>query len=219
MLRARVIVPPSWGDEGFAKRRYGFGALVERGLELWFLEGPFFGTRRLGGSKLTLSTVEQFLLMGLANVVELRAVIGAARADGVPLVVAGYSMAGQLAAQAVATLPWELPVVSMAPSDSAGPVFVDGPLSGAVHFDALGFSGRRRLAELLFARSRVQVLPPPRSPKRVVVANRHDGIVPPSSMERLAQHWGVAPRWIESGHLGAFLFHRDVLQGAIESVL
>src|SRR5581483_967125 len=100
--RGRVVLPPSWGDEGFKKRRFGFGGLLEKGIELWMLEGAYFGTRRTG-AKLALSTVEEFLTLGLANVLELRALVAAARLDGVPVALAGYSMAGQLAAQAVAT--------------------------------------------------------------------------------------------------------------------
>ncbi len=215
--RARVLVPPSWGDEGFSQRKFGFGALVERGFELWLIEGAFFGSRR-AGKKLALSTVQEFLLLGYANVLDLRALIGAARADGTPVIVAGYSMAGLLAGQAVSTLPWEIPLVTMAPPDSAAPVFIDGPLSKAVSFEMLGDDGRKRLAEV-FTRSQIQVLAPPRSRKRIVIANRRDGIVPPSSMERVAKHWGIEPRWIDSGHLGSYVFHRKVLHAAIASVL
>jgi hypothetical protein len=215
--RARVVLPPSWGDEGFTKRRFGFGGLLARGVELWMLEGAYFGTRRIR-ARLAMSTVEEFLTLGLATVLELRALVAAARADGRPVAVAGYSMAGQLAAQAVATLPWEIPIVAMAPSDSAGPVFIDGPLSKAVDFAALGDDARERLGQL-FHRSRVQALPPPRSKRRTVVATRRDGIVPPTAMERLAAHWDVTPRWLDTGHLGAYLFHRDVLQRAVLEAL
>jgi hypothetical protein len=215
--RARVVLPPSWGDEGFSQRRFGFGALIAHGIEVWMLEGVYFGTRRTPGET-TFSTVEQFLTLGLANVLELRALVAAARADGLPVALAGFSMAGQLAAQAAATLPWEIPVVAMAPSDSATPVFLDGPLSSHVDFAALGSDARQRLEQLFF-RSRVQVLPPPRSARRFVVATRHDGIVAPTAMERLAEHWNVTPRWIDTGHIGAYLFHREALQRAVLEAL
>lgn len=215
--RARVVLPPSWGDEGFTRRRFGFGALVAHGIELWMLEGVYFGTRRTPGET-TFSTVEQFLTLGLANVLELRALVAAARSDGLPVALAGYSMAGQLAAQAAATLPWEIPVVAMAPSDSAAPVFLEGPFAGDVDFKALGHDSRERLEQLFF-RSRVQVLPPPPSKRRFVVATRRDGIVAPQAMERLASHWNVAPRWLDTGHVGAYVFHRDALQRAVLEAL
>ena len=216
-VRARVVVPPSWGDEGFNQRRFGFGALLEQGIELWLLEGPFFGGRRDGG-RLQMGTVREFVTMGLANVLELRALVGAARADGLPVAVAGFSMAGLLGAQAVATLPWEVPVVAMSAGDTASAIFLNGPLSKTVAFEALGLDAKERLREL-FDRTRLQVLPPPRSPKRVVVATKRDGLVPPEAMERLAAHWQVEPRWVDSGHLGAYVFHRKVLQRAVLDVL
>lgn len=216
-VRARVVLPPSWGDEGFNQRKFGFGALLDEGLELWLLEGPFFGGRRDGG-RLQMGTVREFVIMGLANVLEARALVGAARADGLPVAVAGFSMAGLLGAQAVATLPWEIPVVAMSAGDTASAIFLSGPLSKTVAFDALGLDAKERLREL-FDRTRLQVLPPPRSKKRVVVATRRDGLVPPESMERLAAHWEVEPRWVDSGHLGAYVFHRKVLQRAVLDVL
>ncbi len=216
-VRARLVLPPAWGEEGFMQRRFGFTALLREGVELWLLEGAFFGSRRDGGPP-HLATVRDFLLMGLANVLETRALVGAARADGTPVAVAGYSMAGQLGAQAVATLPWDVPVVAMAPSDTASAVFLDGPLSKTVAFGSLGLDARARLQEL-FDRARLQVLPPPRSPKRVVVGTRLDGIVPPEAMERVAQHWSVKPRWVESGHLGGYVLHRKVLQRAVMDVI
>jgi hypothetical protein len=215
--RARVVLPPSWGDEGFNQRRFGFGALLADGVELWLLEGPFFGGRREGG-RLAMSTVREFVLMGLANVLELRALVGAARADEVKTAVAGFSMAGLLGAQAVATLPWEVPVVAMSAADTASSIFLSGPLSKTVAFDALGLDAKERLREL-FDRTRLQVLPPPQSTARVVVATKRDGLVPPEAMERLAAHWQVEPRWVDSGHLGAYVFHRKVLQRAVLDVL
>jgi hypothetical protein len=216
-VRARLVLPPAWGEEGFLQRRFGFAALLHEGVELWLLEGAFFGGRREGGPP-HLATVRDFLLMGLANVLEARALVGAARADGLPVAVAGYSMAGQLGAQAVATLPWEVPVVAMAPSDTASAVFLQGPLSKTVAFASLGLDARARLQEL-FDRARLQVLPPPRSKRRVVVGTRRDGIVPPEAMERVAQHWSVEPRWVDSGHLGGYVLHRSALQRAVLDVL
>ncbi len=43
--KARVVVPPSWGDGGFGPRMWLVGALVARGLEPWLLEGAYFGAR------------------------------------------------------------------------------------------------------------------------------------------------------------------------------
>lgn len=220
-LRARVVVPPSWGDEGFGLRRRLFDGLRDRGVEVWLFEGAYFGSRRAHGQRrVGLHTVGDFLRMGLANVVEARAlaVTAASLAPSVPVALAGYSMAGQMSAHAAASLDVELPVTVMAPPDNASVVFCDGPLSASVRWSALGAEGRERLRAVL---GQLSVLrqPVPRSSRKLVVATRGDGIVPPASMQALAEHWAVTPTWIDSGHLGAYALHGRVLRAAVERSL
>lgn len=219
-VRARCIVPPSWGDQGFRERTLMLSALVSEGFELWFLEGAFFGGRRPTGQQgVGLRTVAELLQMGLCNLTELRGLVSAARdaQPSAPVILVGFSMAGTFAAQAAATLPWDIPVVAMAPSDSAVAVFCEGPFSKTVVWSALG-GNRTRLEEVL-AQFGITVLAPPPTQRRFLLATRHDGIVPPSAMERVAAHWKVAPRWVESGHLGGFFFHRRAMHRAIRESL
>jgi len=62
--RARLIVPPSWGDEGFWLRRHLVDSLRSRGVEVWLFEGAYFGSRRAAGQvKVGLHTVGDFLRM------------------------------------------------------------------------------------------------------------------------------------------------------------
>ncbi len=212
---ARLLVPPSWGDEGFGMRTYLFGALARSGIEVWLLEGAYFGARAFPGIRgLALPTVADFMTMGLANVVELRALAATARADGLPTGIAGYSMAGMLAGLVSATVPFELPVAALVPSENAGPVFLGGPLGARVDYEALGPSSRARLAALFEAHG-VCATAPPLSTRRVVVVTRRDGLVPPSSQQKVAQHWNVTPMWLDSGHLGAYVFERSALRRAV----
>lgn len=216
-LRARLVIPPSWGDEGFWMRRHLADGLRAHGVELWLFEGPYFGSRRAEGQrKVGLHTVGDFLRMGLANVLEARALVATAleASPSVPVLLAGYSMAGQMSAHAAASLDLEVPVTVMAPPQDASVVFCDGPLAASVAWGALGEGGVERLRALL---QRLSVLEQrvPRSPRRAVVATRRDAIVPPSSMERLAAHWGVTPTWVDSGHLGAYAFHAAALRSAM----
>jgi hypothetical protein len=211
--RARLIVPPSWGDEGFGLRSYLVNALRYHGVEVWLFEGAYFGSRRAQGQRrVGLHTVGDFLRMGLANVFEARALVMTALTmePKLPVALAGYSMGGQMSAHAAASLDVDLPVTVMAPSDDASVVFCDGPLSKSVTWSALGDDGVERLRVVLRGLS-VLAQPAPRSSRRFVVATKTDGIVPPSSMEAIAKHWSVAPTHVDSGHLGAYALHRGQL--------
>ncbi|MDP3234108.1 MAG: alpha/beta hydrolase family protein [Myxococcales bacterium] len=219
--RARLIVPPSWGDEGFWLRRHLVDALRYRGVEVWLFEGAYFGSRRAAGQvKVGLHTVGDFLRMGLANVHETRALVATALElePRLPVLLAGYSMAGQMSAHAAASLDLEVPVTLMAPPENASVVFCSGPLSKSVSWSALGDDAVSRLAGVLRQLS-VLSQPPPRSRHRVVVATRRDGIVPPASMLALATHWGVTPTWVDSGHLGAYALRASTLRAAMLDTL
>jgi hypothetical protein len=220
-IRARCIVPPSWNDQDFAMRSQLFAPLVQQGVERWLLEGAFFGKRRpLGQVGVGLRSVEELLAMGLCDLIELRGMVAAARleAPAAPVVLAGFSMAGQFCAQVAATLVWEIPVVAMCPSDSPVAVFVEGPLSRSVDWKALGPGGVERLIPLL-DRFGIRTLAPPPSKRRILLATRRDGIVPPSAFERVAKHWNVQARWLDSGHLGAYMFNRAALRKAVLELL
>lgn len=219
--RARLIVPPSWGDEGFGLRSFLVNALRYEGFEVWLFEGAYFGSRRADGQRrVGLHTVGDFLRMGLANVIEARALVMTALTmePRLPVVLAGYSMAGQMSAHAAASLDVDVPVTVMAPSDDASVVFCDGPLSKSVTWSALGDDAVERLRGVLRGLS-VLAQPAPRSSRRFVVATTSDGIVPPSSMEAIAKHWSVTPTRIDSGHLGAYAFHRGPLSDVIREAL
>lgn len=219
--RARLIVPPSWGDEGFWMRRHLVDGLRYHGVEVWLFEGAYFGSRRAPGQvKVGLHTVGDFLRMGLANVHEARALVVTALElePRLPVLLAGYSMAGQMSAHAAASLDLEVPVTVMAPPENASVVFCEGPLSRSVTWSALGDDAVARLSAVL---KRLSVLeqPAPRSAQRAVVATRRDGIVPPSSMSALAHHWGVTPTWLDSGHLGAYALEAAALRAAMLRML
>jgi hypothetical protein len=167
--RARLIVPPSWGDEGFALRSFLISGLRYHGVEVWLFEGAYFGSRRARAQRgVGLPTVGDFLRMGLANVEEARALVMTAlgHEPRLPVALAGYSMAGQMSAHAAASLDVEVPVTVMAPSDEASVVFCDGPLSASVTWPALGDDALERLRSTL---QRLSVLrqPVPRSPQQI----------------------------------------------------
>ncbi len=159
------------------------------------------------------------LRMGLSHLDEVRALLQTHHDEGVPTSLAGYSMAGQLGGHAVATLPFEVPVVVMAAPPSADVVFIDGPLSTQLRWPALGDGAQEKLRDVMTRLDLLKV-PAPVSKKRAVVVTAVDGIVSPQASARIAGHWGVMPHTVRSGHLGAYVFHRRALQQLItETVL
>lgn len=218
--RGRVVVMCAWGDEGWKMRQSLLFPLAFSGLELWLMEGAYFGARRLTDDIIHLPTVGDFFALGLANVSEARAALAAQKALGdTPVGIAGYSMGGHLSSQVALTLPWPVRLAALAPSHSAGPVFVDGPLARHIVWPALGEGAREKLKGI-FDRVDAHALPPPLpGATTVLVATRQDGIVPPHSMEALATKWGITPRWIETGHVGAFLLRRPTLRRAVRDVM
>jgi hypothetical protein len=211
--KRRVVVPPSWGDGGYGMRMWLVGALVAQGLEPWLLEGAYLGARAAPMPK-----VEDFLRMGFAHIEEVRALLQTHTDEEVPTAVAGYSMAGQLGSHAVATLPFEVPVVAMAAPTSADVVFIEGPLSKQVKWEALGDDAREKMREVL-QHANLLKLEVPRSAKRAVAFNAGDGIVAPAATQQLAKHWGVEPMKLSTGHAGAYVFERRALQRFIADTL
>jgi len=221
-VRGRAILPPSWSEQDFRMRERLYLPLVKQGVELWLLEAPFFGLRRPKGQVgVGLRTVADLLAMGVCSLMELRGMVAAAREEepSLPVVLSGFSMAGQFSAQVAATLPWDVPVVTMSPSDSAIPVFVEGPISKSVDWKTLEKEGgKERLVPLLEQFGLLNLAPPP-SKKKILLATRRDGIVPPAAFERIAGHWKVEPRWLDWGHLGGFLFAGSSLRQAVLETL
>jgi dienelactone hydrolase len=163
--------------------------------------------------------VADLALMGLATVLEARGLLRWLRDEGVEHAgVAGYSMGGQLAAMAGASLPWPVALVPMAPAASPAWVFTEGPMSRGVAWDALGEPdrSRERLRSTLLKLS-VLALPAPRDPARaIVVGTSQDGVVPPAEMEAIAAHWrGAELRWLPAGHVSGVLLQARALRRAV----
>jgi pimeloyl-ACP methyl ester carboxylesterase len=180
------------------------------------LENAYYGLRRPPGQRgPAIARVSDFMLMGSAIIQEARGLAAWLRSEGYNPGLAGFSMGGQMALVAGATLPWALPLVGMSPSASPAPVFTEGPLQAGIDWASLGPDARTRLRALLSPLS-ILALPPPADPSRaIVVGTARDGFVPPRDMEAIAKHWGAELRWIPSGHFGSIAFHRRELRQAM----
>lgn len=214
---AACVVLAASRDEGFRLREHVFGGLIARGLDLYFLENPFYGSRRTPGG-LSRMTVSDHGLMALGMVLEARALLESLHTRYRKLVVAGYSMGGHMAAITAAVTPFAAGCAALATGASASSIYTHGLLSWSVDLDALGGApelralARERLLQL-FEVADVTRYPLPLRPDAAVIAGcKRDGYVFNRETERLHQHWkGSTLRWIPAGHFSALVTSRRAL--------
>ena len=214
---AAVVILAASRDEGYHVRERVFGPLIRRGIDLYFMENPFYGLRRAHGGP-SLLTVSDHGLMVLGMVMEARALLEHLRELYPKVAVAGYSMGGHMAAITAAVSPFPLAGAALAAGASASSVYTRGLLSWSVDFTGLGGGATQRAAarerlRQLFTVADVNCFPPPmRSDAAVIAGCLRDGYVLRSETERLHQHWpGSTLRWIPAGHFSALLSSRPAL--------
>lgn len=218
-----VVQLAATGDEGFeARHKLAAEPLAARGIGSAIIENPYYGNRRPADQNGTyLKTVSDLWAMGLAIVAEARALLGWLRAEGFRnLGVSGVSMGGAMASQVAALTTSPLAVCACIAPHCATPVFLEGVLSRYVDWEALGGeSGRERLAAQL-DRSDLRHFPPPYRPDCTIwLAAKRDAYVDPGSSGLTAEAWpGSQIRWLNNGHVGTTIFHRnDYLRGVFDS--
>lgn len=198
-------------DEGYQVRERVFGTLIERGIDLYFLENPFYGKRRTTSGP-SLGTVSDHVLMSVAMVCEARALLEALRPRYDKLVIAGYSMGGHMAAITAAVNPFAVGCAALATGASASAVYTRGMLRWSVDLDALAESTGSRVAarqrlEALFQPADITEHPAPLRPEAATIAGcTRDGYVLQAETFRLHQHWpGSRLHWVPGGHFSALL--------------
>ena len=213
------------GDEGFARRRQALALpLLREGIGSLILENPFYGRRRPPGQqKKMLNRFSDLWAMGGAAVEEGRSLMQWLRKEGYErLGVCGISMGGSMAAR-VAVLDEEpVAMIGCVTAHSASAVFTEGILKNYLAWEVLDreLDGDRpaiALVRELLDVTDLRRYPPLRRPEAAfLVAARRDAYIPPASAAMLHAHWpGSTMRWLATGHVGAFLFHRrDFLQAA-----
>lgn len=216
------------GDEGFSRRRIAIALpLAKEGIGSVILENPYYGSRRPAGQNgKMLRHVSDLWKMGAAAVAEGTAIVRRLRRDGYRrLGVAGISMGGSMAAQAAAILGEPLAVICFITAHSASAVFTEGILSRYLAWDFLQdeLNGQAEAVDWMrqiLSRTDVRNFPPPALTRAVfVVGARRDAYIPAGSVRLLHDSWpGSTLRWVDTGHIGAFLFHRRAfLQAAIDA--
>jgi dienelactone hydrolase len=215
------------GDEGFFRRRHLFAMpLLRHGIGSLILENPYYGRRRPEGQqKKMLKYFSDLVAMGGAAANEGRALISWLRKGGyTKLGVCGVSMGGSVAAQVAALEESPLAVIGCLTAHSAGVVFTEGLLSHYLAWDVLNRELRKdekaiELIRKILDATDITRLPSPRKPEAAfLVAASQDAYVPRSSAAKLHSHWsGSTIKWIQSGHVGAFMFHRRHFLAAIKN--
>ena len=212
-------------DEGFRAREHIFGGLAARGIDLYFLENPFYGSRRTrqGPSRMTIS---DHGLMSLGMVLEARSLLEYLHIRYPKLVVAGYSMGGHMAAITAAVTPLAVGCAALATGASASSIYTRGLLSWSVDLDALGgtpnlrAATRERLHQLFDVADLTRYPVPVRPDAAVIVGCKRDGYVLNSETERLHRHWtGSSLRWIPAGHFSALVTSRRALCDCVVEAL
>lgn len=223
---------PATGDEGFsARRKFLASPLQQRGVGSVLLQIPFYGKRRLLGQKgYFLNSIENFGQQSLGAVTEASAIASWLREQSSgPVVFTGISYGGAMAALTSAMTDIDHATVTMVPSHSPAPPFVEGKLASSVAFGAFS-GGRGEVAQLLSEMDVVQVLDQHRTSgnvadsKRVYIqlTARHDAYVPYHSGVTLSKAMRGAKGTVASelhllpgGHVSAVMFNRDRYQDAI----
>jgi dienelactone hydrolase len=212
-----VILLPAWNDHGFDTRRKLGRLLTDRGIAVVSFDIPFYGGRRvLPEPAQAIRTVADFAVMGLGALTEARALLAHFAKDS-HVGVSGYSMGGNLAALVSAGYPYELATAPLAASHSPGPVYLDGVLSAAIDWSALGGrSSAEELRGLLGAATALSTPSLPHHRAAVLVAATRDGFVPTEATRRLHEHWeGSELRMIDAGHATLISRHRGALADAV----
>jgi hypothetical protein len=223
--KAACVILAASRDEGYTVREHVFGSLLERGIDLYFVESPFYGRRRTTEGP-TAITVSDLGLMALSMVWEARALLGHLRRSYERIAIAGYSMGGHMAAITAAVSPFPVACAALATGASASSIYTRGLLSWSVDVDALGGAHiqkakvKERLSRALEAAD-VTHYPAPQRPDAAVIAGcTRDGYVLRAETERLHRHWhGSTLRWIPAGHFSALVTQRRSLCNCIESAV
>ena len=216
------------GDEGFGRRRAVFGLpLARRGIGSLILENPFYGRRRPPDQhRKMLNRFSDLWTMGRATVEEGRSLLLWLREAGFErLGVCGISMGGHMAARIGALSPDPIAIAACVAPHSAGAVFTEGILRNYLDWDILnrqldGFDRAIDFMRRILGLTDIRNYPFPARPDAAfIVAAARDAYIPPESASILHRHWpGSGMKWLNTGHVGAFLFHRrDFLEAAVRA--
>lgn len=198
-------------DQGFGARRRLALPLVREGIGALILENPYYGWRRPKHQRyIAPNTLADQLLMNMATVQEARGLLGWLRRHGFRrLGVTGYSMGGFGTAYTAALTDFPIAAIPCAAGADPAFAFTGTEFERVIDWESLSQDANEREIEdvrglfvEIFSKLSLDLLPKPNDPDcAVIIAARHDAVVPPEQAMALSEHWGVPVRWIEAGHI------------------
>jgi hypothetical protein len=222
---AACVILGASRDEGYKVRERVFGSLLERGIDLYLVENPFYGRRRSARGPAAITVSDQGL-MALGMVGEARALLDHLRGNYPRIAVSGYSMGGHMAAITAAVSPFPVACAALATGASASSIYTRGLLSWSVDVGALGetcaqqANVKQRLERIFESADVTRYSAPCRTDAAIVAGCTRDGYVLRTETLRLHQHWpGSTLRWIRAGHFSALVTQRRALCGCITDAI
>ena len=216
-------------DEFFERRHFAHALpLAERGVSSLILENPFYGRRRPPYQHdSALVYFSDLLTMARTCLEEARALVSwLDRAGYGPIVATGVSMGGQMAALTAMLAEVPIGVTPFIPPHSGTAVYSEGLLSSCVAWDVLGephggpreaFVAMREALEYTDIRN-FEPLTTPRA--ALVVGATRDGFIPATSTRIVHEAIpGARLRWLDAGHVSAFVLHRRAFLRAVFDTL
>jgi hypothetical protein len=135
-------------------------------------------------------------------------------------------MGGHMAAKVGALSAMPLAIACLVTPHSAAAVFTEGLLKNYCAWHTLGrelggAGNARRLMRELLHLTDIRLLSFPARPQGIfMVGARKDAYIPRESVRLLHEHWpGSTLRWIDSGHVGAFLFYRRAFLNIVQEAI
>lgn len=214
--RRAVLLAPTSREVGFGRRWKTAKKLATRGFSVMLLDNPFMGARAPSDQEGTvLSSFSDFPLTCAASAEECRSAISWLLANGHDHVcVSGVSQGGYCGIVAgLRSDASKVSVVAVVPPHSAEPVIDEGVPGRLCDWEALardcgGAELARQRMKLVFDRTRIDAMPVPDAPMKIVVIGaRRDKYVIPRSFEMIADHLEelVDLRWTDGGHVSAIM--------------
>lgn len=206
------------GDQKFERRykRYAM-PLIPKGISSIILENPYYGKRRPAKQKnFSLRFFIDLWNMSLATIHEGLSLLHWLYEEGFTyLGVTGVSMGGYMASAVGAFYQQPLAIVPILSPHSAYTVFLDGTLHQSCAWDALHLEknlNKKYLYDLFKQTDLTNYSPPHVKSQILILAAKKDAYVPSYSPQKLHQHWqGSKIHWLNTGHVGAFLFYNKIM--------
>lgn len=217
-----VVLMPTSGEVGVAKRLPLARILAREGIASLLLESPFMGRRKPAEQHgPTLTYFSDFLLLAAASIEEGRAVLGWLGSQGFDqLCCAGISQGGYLATVAGLRSPVPTHVVALLPPHSGVPVLIDGLLGRLCDWDLLQKTSgsntpvHEQMIEL-FGSTSLELLTPLPAPLRLtIIGARKDRYVPPDSYSKMQELWQnrATVQWLPGGHVSSIAERRHIVR-------